>query len=264
VLPVTNQNQNGAAVVFDQVSYQVNTIRNRSFSILKDVNVSIEAGSFVCIVGPSGCGKTSALNILAGFIQPTAGKVVIESASKAQIQPAMCFQSDTCFGWMSVRDNYRFALKHSQTGTTSKGQIEEIANLTGLTSFLDFYPKELSGGMRKRMELGRAWLSGSPILLLDEPLGQLDHMTRQSMQSTLQQLWWQERRTVVMITHDNEEALFLSDRILIMAGPPGTLVGEIAVPFPRPRPDECRFSSEFQELRRALQAQLEEHDHDHN
>jgi len=260
----TEAEKKDAAISFNQVSYLVNTIRHQSFAVLQDLSFSIEEGSFVCIVGPSGCGKTSALNVLAGFIQPTAGQVVTKVGEGKQKQPAMCFQSDTSFGWMSCKENYRFALKNSRRVSSATGdeQIEEIANLTGLSSFLDFYPKELSGGMRKRLELGRAWLTGSPILLLDEPLGQLDHMTRQSMQLTLQKLWWQERRTVLMITHDNEEALFLSDRVLIMAGPPGKVVGDLKVPFQRPRADECRYSSEFQELRRTLQKQLEEYEHD--
>jgi len=263
---MTEPEETDAAIAFDHVGYLVKTIRHQSFDVLQDLNFSIEEGSFVCIVGPSGCGKTSALNVLAGFIQPTSGQVVIRVGDGEQVQPAMCFQSDTSFGWMSCKENYRFALKHNRRPSSTNGdeQIREIANLTGLSSFLDFYPKELSGGMRKRLELGRAWLTGSPILLLDEPLGQLDHMTRQSMQLTLQQLWWQERRTVLMITHDNEEALFLSDRILIMAGPPGKVVGELKVPFQRPRADECRYSSEFQELRRTLQKQLEEFEHDHS
>jgi NitT/TauT family transport system ATP-binding protein len=262
----TEVEKKDVAIAFDHVSYLVKTIRHQSFSVLQDLDFSIEEGSFVCIVGPSGCGKTSALNVLAGFIQPTAGQVVIRVDDGKQTQPAMCFQSDTSFGWMSCKENYRFALKNSRRSPAGNGddQIKEIANLTGLSSFLDFYPKELSGGMRKRLELGRAWLTGSPILLLDEPLGQLDHMTRQSMQLTLQQLWWQERRTVLMITHDNEEALFLSDRVLVMAGPPGKVVGDFKVPFQRPRLDECRYSSEFQELRRTLQKRLEECEHDHN
>ncbi len=259
-------------ISFEQVSYVVSTLRNQKFAVLSDLSFLVGKHEFVCIVGPSGCGKTSTLNIIAGFIQPTGGKVQILTGQD-EIQPAMCFQSDTTFSWMSCQENLRFALRRNQhkgrTRNEDKGEtkedrqrkVEQIAELTGLSQFQHFYPKELSGGMRKRLELGRAWLTGSPILLLDEPLGQLDHMTRQAMQLTLQKLWWQDRRTVLMITHDIEEALFLSDRVLIMSGPPGQMVSEIVVPFARPRTDDCRYTTEIQALRRALQRQLEELEH---
>jgi NitT/TauT family transport system ATP-binding protein len=256
-----------SAIAFQNVSYDVKTIRQEAFAVLKDVTFQIDQGEFVCVVGPSGCGKTSTLNIIAGFIKPTQGNLSIQKDDGGRaVQPAVCFQSDTSFGWMSCRENYRYALKHKgqRTGRDEPGAIDEIAKLTGLTKFLDFYPKELSGGMRKRLELGRAWLTGSPVLLLDEPLGQLDHMTRQSMQLTLQELWLENRRTVLMITHDNEEAIFLADRILVMGGPPGTVVAELKVPFARPRQDDCRYSIEFQTLRKTLQEQLERLEHGKN
>lgn len=230
---------------------------------MKDVTFQISQGEFVCVVGPSGCGKTSTLNLIAGFMKPTQGNLSIQKDGERAVQPAVCFQSDTSFAWMSCRENYRFALKHKKhaTGHDDPAQIDQIAKLTGLTKFLDFYPKELSGGMRKRLELGRAWLTGSPVLLLDEPLGQLDHMTRQSMQITLQDLWLENRRTVLMITHDNEEAIFLADRVLIMGGPPGHIVSELNVPFARPRQDDFRYSTEFQAVRKNLQDQLEKLEH---
>lgn len=252
------QDSKEKSVVFVNVDYDVKTLKHQEFSVLKKVDFAIADGEFVCIVGPSGCGKTSILNIIAGFIQPTAGKVKLNIDGCKIPQPAVCFQSDTTFGWMSCKENFRFALKHNrrQILEHDTASLNEIAELTGLTAFLDFYPKELSGGMRKRLELGRAWLTGSPILLLDEPLGQLDHLTRQAMQITLQQLWWQDRRTVLMVTHDNEEALLLADRVLIMDGPPGRIAGSVKVPFDRPRADDCRYSLEFQELRHNLQRQL--------
>jgi ABC-type nitrate/sulfonate/bicarbonate transport system ATPase subunit len=252
-----------SAIAFQNVSYDVKTIRQQAFTVLKDVTFQINQGEFVCVVGPSGCGKTSTLNLIAGFMKPTEGNLTIEGEGGRAVQPAVCFQSDTSFGWMSCRENYRFALKHKKhkSERSDSDQIDEIAQLTGLTKFLDFYPKELSGGMRKRLELGRAWLTGSPVLLLDEPLGQLDHMTRQSMQLTLQELWLENRRTVLMITHDNEEAIFLADRIFVMGGPPGHIISELSVPFPRPRQDDCRYSIEFQALRKTLQDKLEKLEH---
>jgi NitT/TauT family transport system ATP-binding protein len=133
--------------------------------------------------------------------------------------------------------------------------LENLLRLTGLERFRSFFPRELSGGMRKRLELARAWLSGLD-LLLDEPLGQLDNVTRQEMQFLLQELWLSNPRTIIMATHGLEEALFLANRVLVMEGPPGRIKADVVVPFPRPRPPELIFDREFQSLRRHIHCLL--------
>jgi ABC-type nitrate/sulfonate/bicarbonate transport system ATPase subunit len=241
---------------FERVCFAKQPVYGDRFRILDNLSFSVANDEFVAIVGPSGCGKTSTLLLAAGFDQPSNGKIRWLGEKREISQgPVMVFQKDTVFDWMTLEQNLGFVLQHSQSIRNPATVIDDILRLTGLATFRDFYPREVSGGMRKRIELGRAWITGRP-LLLDEPMGQLDSLSRESMQQTLQHLWLEAPRPVLLVTHDLEESLILADRILVMDGPPGTIKKSISVPFPRPRATELRFDSHFQRMRRDLQQEL--------
>jgi NitT/TauT family transport system ATP-binding protein len=218
------------------------------------ISFSIFPGEFISLLGPSGCGKTTVINLIAGFTEPTGGGLYIDGlAATRQNKFGMVFQSDASFPWMTVRENIEYGV---DPANSYKRKGEELANyyvdLLGLNEFANSFPKELSGGMRKRVELGRAFASKPDILLLDEPFGSLDVLTKQEMQSLLHQIWEKERKTVVFVTHDVEEAIFMSNRVLVMTPRPGTIKKEFSVPFALPRTESLKLSQPFQDLRRMI------------
>lgn len=217
---------------------------------LQDVSMRIEHGSFTCIVGPSGCGKSTFLRILGGLETPTSGNVEVSSDAGDQPSAAFVFQEHGVFPWFSVLDNVAFGLRMSGMGKRSREDIaRDWINQVGLTDFEDSYPHQLSGGMRQRIAIARAFATGSPILLMDEPLGALDAQTRLLMQEQLVRLWEMERKTVVLVTHSIEEALLLGDRVVVMTARPGRVKDDIAVPFERPRTVDVERTLEFGDLR---------------
>ena len=216
---------------------------------LEDFSLTLEPGSFTCIVGPSGCGKSTFLRILGGLEERTVGTVTMPDAGQ-QIPAAFVFQEHGVFPWMTVLDNIAFGLRMSGTRTTERERIaRDWISRVRLDDFADAYPHQLSGGMRQRVAIARAFATGSPLLLMDEPLGALDAQTRMLMQEELIALWEQERKTVLMVTHDIDEAIILSDRVIVMSGRPGTLREDITVPFERPRTFDIERTPEFSELR---------------
>ena len=216
---------------------------------LEDVSLQVEEGSFTCIVGPSGCGKSTLLRILGGLESATSGTVGLQDSSH-KIPAAFVFQEHGVFPWVNVLDNVAFGLRMS--GVRRKERTEQarewIARV-GLTGFEKSYPHELSGGMRQRIAIARAFATGSPVLLMDEPLGALDAQTRLLMQEELVKLWEAERKTVVMVTHGIEEAILLGDRVVVMSARPGRIKEDIQVDFPRPRTMELERTPEFGEMR---------------
>lgn len=216
---------------------------------LEDVSLQVEEGSFTCIVGPSGCGKSTLLRILGGLESSTSGTVGLQDSSH-KIPAAFVFQEHGVFPWVNVLDNVAFGLRMS--GVRRKERTEQarewIARV-GLTGFEKSYPHELSGGMRQRIAIARAYATGSPVLLMDEPLGALDAQTRLLMQEELVKLWEAERKTVVMVTHGIEEAILLGDRVVVMSARPGRIKEDIQVDFPRPRTMELERTPEFGEMR---------------
>lgn len=205
---------------------------------LDDVSLTVEDEEFVSILGPSGCGKSTLLRIIDGLLEPTAGDVIIdgEEVSGSGQDRGMVFQSFNLFPWRTVRANIEFGL---EIGGTPKEERRRIANeyidMVGLTDFGDSYPKELSGGMQQRVGLARALAIDPELLLMDEPFGALDAQTRELMQTELLKIWSNDQKTSVFVTHDIEEAVFLSDRVVVLTDRPGRIHEIIDVPFDRPR-----------------------------
>jgi ABC-type nitrate/sulfonate/bicarbonate transport system ATPase subunit len=197
--------------------------------VLKDVSLTIREGEFVAVVGPSGCGKTTLLNILSGFDEPTSGQVQRSGAVR------MVFQQDGLFPWRSAAENIDMGLRHVGNAAERTRQREQMLALIGLEGFAGHYPHQLSGGMRQRVELARALAGTSDVLLMDEPFSALDYITRLRMRQELARLLHELPRTVVLVTHDIEEAAQLADRVIVLSGRPGRIRSERSLFVPRPR-----------------------------
>ncbi|BAO91458.1 ABC transporter ATP-binding protein [Caballeronia cordobensis] len=209
-----------------------------AFTAVRDVSTTIEAGEFVCILGPSGCGKSTLLAALAGHVATSAGRATLDGASIDGPHPerGMVFQQHTLLPWRRTLDNVAFGLKMQGVSKRERhGQARALLERVGLGAFADRYPAQLSGGMQQRAEIARAMLNAPRILLMDEPFGALDAQTRAMMQALLLDVWSERKPTVIFVTHDIDEALFLADRILVMSASPGTVLEELRVPFARPR-----------------------------
>jgi len=204
---------------------------------LDGVSFSVRPSEFVCVVGPSGCGKSTLLRIIAGLIKPTAGRVMFDGGVIAgHLRGGLVVQENGTFPWMTVLDNVAFGLEmlgvaRSERRSQAVGYLERV----GLGMFAGHYPHELSVGMRQRVGIGRAFISNAPLLLMDEPFASLDAQTRWVLQEELLQVWNADRKLVVFVTHDVEEAVLLADRVLVMTGRPGRIREEIRVPLERPR-----------------------------
>ncbi|AWN42930.1 ABC transporter ATP-binding protein [Methylobacterium durans] len=228
---------------------------------VSDVAVTVSPGEFVSIIGPSGCGKSTLLNALAGFLKPTAGRVSVdgEPVSGPSAERGMIFQQYSLFPWKTVRENVEFGLKMKGIPRGERQrQARTLLGLAGLTPFENHYPDRLSGGMKQRVGIVRALATGPRILLLDEPFGALDAQTRLIMQQILTNMWQRLKISVLFVTHDIDEAIFLSDRIYVMTARPGTIKAEVAIPLPRPRQPAMTLSSEFLGLRRGLMSLIRE------
>lgn len=215
---------------------------------LDNINLTVAGGEFITLLGASGCGKSTLLRIIAGLEKPTVGEALFngEIIRGTDSRRGLVFQEHTLFAWLTVRGNIEFALKSVKQLGKKKSEVDSWLSLAGLFDFADNYPHQLSGGMRQRAALVRA-LSVSPeILLLDEPLGALDSFTRMSLQDELIRLWNERRNTMVMVTHDIDEAIYLSQRIVIMSPRPGRISKILEVPMSYPR---NRASGDFTSLR---------------
>lgn len=208
----------------------------QQIDVLENVTADVGAGEFVCIVGPSGCGKSTLLNIVAGFISPTSGDALVEGVRVSRPDPRriFVFQENGVFPWLNVRENISFGLR-----ARSKEEQNEIVaryvDMVGLNGFEDSYPRELSGGMRQRVEIARALAANPDIIYMDEPFGALDFLTRMKMRADLTRIWQAERKTILFVTHDIEEAVQLADRIFVFTKRPATLQKIVNVDLPRPR-----------------------------
>lgn len=203
---------------------------NGSFEALKNVSLYVKNEEFVSILGPSGCGKSTILRILAGLEEPTSGSVQVsgEEVKGPSAKRGMVFQSYTLFPWLTVRENIEFGLKLKGMKQKERKEISDrYLELVGLERFADSYGKELSGGMKQRVAIARSLANNPEVLLMDEPFGALDAQTKQSMQQLLLDIWKKEKTTIVFITHDIDEALFLSQRIYVMEARPGRILEEI-------------------------------------
>jgi NitT/TauT family transport system ATP-binding protein len=200
-----------------------------SVEVLQSVSLTIRDGEFVAVVGPSGCGKTTLLNLLSGFDQPTSGRIERSGALR------MVYQQDGLFPWRNAAENIEMGLRDVADAAARKRQRDEMLKLIGLSSFAAHYPHQLSGGMRQRVELARALAGNSDVLLMDEPFSALDYITRLRMRHELARLLHERPRTVVLVTHDIEEAAQLADRVIVLSGRPGRIRSERHLPLPRPR-----------------------------
>ena len=223
-----------------------------SFLALDRLSVEVAEGAFVTMVGPSGCGKSTALAIAAGLIEPTGGEMIVDGCNVRDAGPerGVIFQQYALFPWLTVRQNVEFGLRIASKSAAERHAIaQRFIDLVGLADFADSLPKVLSGGMKQRCAIARAYAVDPTILLMDEPFGALDALTRVQMQDQLLDAWSRERRTVMFFTHDVNEAVYLANRVIVMAARPGRLYEIIPVDLPYPRTEAIRLSQEFAEIR---------------
>ncbi|MEU7827726.1 ABC transporter ATP-binding protein [Nonomuraea sp. NPDC049129] len=231
---------------------KVYPVGKEDFVALGGVSLDIADNEFVTVVGPSGCGKSTLLNILAGLEQPTGGAALVDGKPVSGPGPerGVIFQQYALFPWLTVRENVEFGLRTAKVPKDERRRrAEHFIGLVGLERFADALPKTLSGGMKQRCAIARAYAVNPSILLMDEPFGALDALTRVRLQEQLLETWSQERRTVMFITHDVDEAVFLANRVIVMAARPGRIADVIDVDLPYPRDEDMRLSPEFGNLR---------------
>lgn len=219
------------------------------FKSLDTINFSINKGEFICLLGPSGCGKSTLLNIIAGFETPTTGEVCIDEkpVKEPSTQYVSIFQNYGLLPWRTVKKNVELGLEPKQLSKQERGIIaDEYLELVGLSAFSKHHPHQLSGGMQQRVAIARALAVDPEIIFMDEPFGALDAMTRMNMQDEIVDIWQKEKKTIVFVTHDIDEAVFLADRIVIMTPGPGKIKSVITVPATRKRD---RTSDEFLRIR---------------
>jgi NitT/TauT family transport system ATP-binding protein len=208
----------------------------KSVDVLERVSFEVRAGEFVCIVGPSGCGKSTMLNILGGFLKETQGVVRVEGGPVQGPDPGriFVFQENGVFPWLTVEENIGFGLLERPQSEREE-RVQHYLQMVGLSGFGRAYPRELSGGMRQRVEIARALAADARMLYMDEPFGALDFLTRLKMRSDLVRIWQAEHKTILFVTHDIEEAVQLADRVLVMSRRPATIQSEVVIDLPRPR-----------------------------
>jgi NitT/TauT family transport system ATP-binding protein len=247
-----------ARIRFDRVSVEFPTARGM-MKVVDDVSYEIRDREFVSVIGPSGCGKTTMMNMAAGFVRPTSGAVLLDGKPVQGPGPdrGVIFQEYGVFPWLTVRQNIAFGLG-LRANRVGDGERDEIVarymRLMGLADFADAWPKTLSGGMRQRLALARAYAVKPEFLLMDEPFGALDAQTRTAMQDLLLQVLQAEEKTVMLITHSVEEALYLSSRVVVMTARPTRVRELIEVPFGYPREESLHETREFGELRSHIRA----------
>jgi NitT/TauT family transport system ATP-binding protein len=219
---------------------------------IEDIDLAVAPGEFVCIVGASGCGKSTLLSVIAGLTDPTAGDVILDGVPIDGPGPdrGLVFQTYSLYPWRSVRQNISFGLELAGFGRTEiELRVQHYLEVMKLTKWADARPSQLSGGMRQRVAIARSLATDPEVLLLDEPFGALDAHTRSLMQGFLLSVWRETATTVLMVTHDVEEAIFLAQRIYVLSSHPGRVKREITVPFGSERPPEIRRSTAFLDLR---------------
>ncbi|WP_336057174.1 ABC transporter ATP-binding protein [Nitratireductor sp. CH_MIT9313-5] len=223
-----------------------------AFVAIGDLTLDIADGEIVTVVGPSGCGKSTAMNMVAGLISYSAGEVLVDGTPVTGPGPdrGVIFQQYALFPWMTVRENVEFGLKiQGQNAQERHETAMHYLSLVGLADFADAYPKTLSGGMKQRCAIARAYAVNPSVLLMDEPFGALDALTRVRLQDQLLDTWSKDKRTVMFITHDVDEAVYIAHRVIVLAANPGRLQEIIDVNLPFPRTEEIRLSPEFTEIR---------------
>jgi NitT/TauT family transport system ATP-binding protein len=235
--------------------------RRRETTALEGVTLDIAAGEFLCLVGPSGCGKSTLLNILAGFTPADTGEVLVDGRPVEGPGPerGVLFQTPTLFPWLTTRQNVLYGPRASHALTPEvREEATALLETVGLADFADAYPHELSGGMRHRAAFARVLINHPQVLLMDEPFGALDAITRAGMQRFLLELWQRQRTTIVFVTHDVEEATLLGDRVSVLSGRPGRTKAVVDIDLPRPRTYEDTETLAFVTAKRRIREVLEQ------
>ncbi|KQV54066.1 MULTISPECIES: ABC transporter ATP-binding protein [unclassified Duganella] len=237
---------------------------NREVVALRDINLQIPQGQFVCLLGPSGCGKSTLLNAIAGFSLPSSGEITADGQLITGPGPerGMVFQEYALFPWMTVEKNIAFGLEvKGMAQAEIKQRVDQLLSMLSLSDFRNRYPKDLSGGMRQRVAIARVLALDSPIMLMDEPFGALDALTRRNLQDELLRIWSELKKTIIFVTHSIEEAIYLADRIVVMTYRPGTVKRDMIVELPRLRDPA---SADFNALKRELGALVMEEQQRHH
>ena len=231
--------------------------RSGKLDVLQDITADIAPQEFVCILGPSGCGKTTLLRLVGGLLQPTQGTIRFAGDQPPQI--GLVFQQSNLMPWRTVLDNITLPLEVSGAEEAdAQERAREMVDLVGLEAFTGAWPASLSGGMAQRVAIARAYIQDPDLLLLDEPFGSLDALTRETMGTELLRIWSARRKTVVMVTHSISEALLLADRVLVLSQRPASVKMDFAVGLNRPRSADMRYTAQFAELSRALRQAIEQ------
>ena len=249
----------GRVLEFDKVTKSfVKTESDEITHALAEINLTINPGEFVSIVGTSGCGKSTILRLIAGLIVPTTGQIRLDGKAIQGAGPdrGMVFQKATLFPWLTVEKNVSFSLRMQKIH--DKSRVDELIKMVGLEDFRKDYPHQLSGGMAQRVALIRSLINNPDILLLDEPLGALDAFTRMNMQDEILNIWRERKQTVVMVTHDVEEAIYMGTRVIVMEPRPGRIKADIPIELPEPKE---RDSEAFQEYRKKILQMLDLKEH---
>jgi NitT/TauT family transport system ATP-binding protein len=258
---LANNGSIGGRLQLNNMSVVFQSTSGETVHAVENFTLETEPGEFVCIVGPSGCGKSTVLNVIAGFVDKTSGEVSLDGDAILLPSPerGVVFQQHALFPWKSVTDNVEFGLKMQGMGKAERRRVaDEYIQQVGLTGFKSKYPHELSGGMAQRVGIARVLASNPGVMLMDEPFGSLDAQTRGRMQELLVDIWEEHKKTVVFITHDLDEAIFLSDTIVLMTASPGRVKQVFKNSLPRPRsPDICTAEA-FLELKIEMMTSLRE------
>ncbi len=218
------------------MKYQGKDKKAQPINVLEDITLDVREGEFICIVGPSGCGKSTLLNIAGGFLDATEGEILIDGAPVKGPDPRrmFIFQENGVFPWLTVEENVGFGVKR-KTEAERNELTRHYIDMVGLTGFEKTFPRELSGGMRQRVEIARALAAEPDVLFMDEPFGALDYLTRLRLRQELVDIWQREKRTILFVTHDVEEAVQLADRVVVMGRRPARIRAIVPVDVPRPR-----------------------------
>ncbi|MBX9589848.1 MAG: ABC transporter ATP-binding protein [Hyphomonadaceae bacterium] len=225
------------------------THRYGQLVVHEQLKFSVAANEFICICGPSGCGKTTLLDMLAGILKPSQGHVLIDGiqANPKQQSISFVFQEPSTFPWLTVRENVATGLKiNGARREEIEAKVGDIIRIVGLIGFEGYYPHQISGGMKQRVAIARAFATDADLILMDEPFVSLDQPTRERMQREVLDIWRHRKRTVIFVTHNLEEAVYLADRVLILSVKPARIVADLPVPLPHPRDP---LSAEFTEIR---------------
>jgi NitT/TauT family transport system ATP-binding protein len=257
-IPTASSSERRERIRLQSVSKAFRTQGGSERTVLRDISSSFADGEFVTIIGPSGGGKTTLLNLIAGLLQPSAGEILLDDRTikGPGRDRGMVFQQDAILLWRTVRRNVEYGLELRGTPARERREIaQHYIDMVGLTEFADFYPKELSGGMKKRCQIAAVLANKPEVLLMDEPFGPLDYATKILLQAKLQEIWRAEPKLTFFVTHDLEEALFLGTRIIAVAE--GKIARDLSVSWPWPRTDALRLAPEFQEQKSELWRFLE-------